>query len=160
MRIHGYEGLNAYSDAYAQVLPQISLYKSLDAKGNVVLANRTGAGFSIGKPAFYQNIFLGSQGNLLGFDKFRFAGDDVIYNNFEARLAIPNFLNYFLPGKMGLAGFYDVGRVWIEDERSDKIHQGYGAGLYLTLVNRLLVRGNVGFSKEGMKLTATLKQRF
>lgn len=160
LRLQGYEGLNSYSEAYAQIQPEMSFYKSLDAKGNIVLANRTGAGFSIGKPAFYQNLFLGSQGNLLGFEKFRFAGDDVLYNNFEARFAVPDFLKSLLPAKMGIAGFYDVGRVWIKGEHSDKIHQGFGAGLYITLLNKLLVRGNAGFSKEGMKLTATLKQRF
>jgi len=160
LRIHGYEGLNHYSDAYAQLFPQVSFYKSLDSKRNLVLANRTGAGFSVGKPAFYQNAFLGSQGNLLGFEKFRFAGNNLVYNNFEARLAIPNFLGYFLPGKMGLVGFYDIGRVWIKDDDSDSFHQGYGAGLYLALFNQLLIRGNAGFSKEGMRPTVTLKQRF
>lgn len=160
LRIHGYEGLNIYSDSYAQVFPQVSFYKSLNAEGDLVLANRTGAGFSIGKPAFYQNAFLGSQGNLLGFEKFRFAGDHLVYNNFEARLAIPNFLHYFLPGKMGLVGFYDVGRVWIRNDNSGSFHHGYGAGLYLALFNRLLIRGNAGFSKEGLQPTVTLRQRF
>ncbi len=73
--LQGYEGLNKNSQAFAQVFPQVSFYKSLDSKGNIVIANRTGAGFTTGTTNFYQSAFLGSQDNLLGFRKNRFAGD-------------------------------------------------------------------------------------
>lgn len=160
IRIHGYEGLNKNSTAYAQVFPQISFYKSLDSKGKIVLANRTGAGFTLGKTAFYQSAFLGSQDNLLGFRKFRFAGDHLAYTNFEARITLPNFLHYVLPGKIGLIGFYDAGRVWIENDMSNTIHHGYGGGIFLVPFNRLFIRGVAGFSDERMQPTVSLRQRF
>lgn len=158
--LQGFEGLNASSETYAQIFPQFSVYKSLDAKGNIVIANRTGAGFTGGKTAFYQSAFLGSQDNLLGFRKYRFAGDHVLYNNLEARINLPNFLHYILPGKIGLIGFYDAGRVWVRNEKSDTIHQGYGAGVYLAPFNRFFVRAIAGFSDEGMQPSLTLRQRF
>lgn len=154
-----FTGMNDYSGKFAQVFPQISFYKSLDAKGKLVLAERLGAGFSAGKTAFYQNAFLGSQDNLLGYRKFRFAGDNLLYNNLEARLTVLD-----IPGKQnlkaGLIGFYDVGRVWVSSETSDAIHHGYGAGIFLSPLNRILARVVAGFSEEGMQLTAAVRQRF
>ncbi len=158
--LQGYEGLNKNSGAFAQIFPQVSFYKSLDAEGNLVIANRTGAGFTTGTTTFYQSAFLGSQDNLLGFRKNRFAGDDVLYNNLEARISLPNFLHHVLPGKIGLIGFYDVGRVWIRKERSDTIHHGFGAGIYLAPFNRLYVRAIAGYSNEGLQPTISFRQRF
>ena len=160
VRMHGYEGLNNTSSSYAQIFPQISFYKSLDSRGKIILANRTGGGFTTGKTAFYQNAFLGSQDNLLGFRKFRFAGDHLLYNNLEARIAIPNFMRYVLPGKFGLIGFYDVGRVWVKNEDSNSIHHGYGGGIYLTPFNRFFIRAVAGFSNERMQPTVAVRQRF
>lgn len=158
--LQGYEGLNKNSQAFAQLFPQVSFYKSLDSKGNIVIANRTGAGFTTGTTTFYQSAFLGSRDNLLGFRKNRFAGDQVLYNNMEARINLPNFLHYILPGKIGLIGFYDVGRVWVKNERSDTIHHGYGGGIYLAPFNRFFIRAIAGYSDEGLQPTITLKQRF
>ncbi|MBC8054346.1 MAG: BamA/TamA family outer membrane protein [Sphingobacteriaceae bacterium] len=160
LRVHGYRGLNNKSSDYTQAFPQFSFYKSLDKTGNIVLANRIGAGFTLGKTAFYQSAFLGSQENLLGYRKFRFAGDNLLYNNLEARITFPRFLRSILRGKTGIIGFYDVGRVWIKEEESDAIHHGYGAAIFLTPFNRFFVRVDAGFSKEGLQPTVALRQRF
>jgi outer membrane protein assembly factor BamA len=160
LQLQGYEGLNSSSDAFAQAFSQLSFYQSLDSKGNIVLANRVGGGLTAGQTAFYQSAFLGSQDNLLGFRKYRFAGDHLLYNNLEARINLPNFLHYVLPGKVGLIGFYDAGRVWIKDETSKITHQGVGGGVYMAPFNRLLIRAIAGYSEEGWQPTIALKQRF
>ena len=160
LQLQGYEGLNASSNAFAQAFSQLSFYKSLDSKGNIVLADRVGGGVTAGETAFYQSAFLGSQDNLLGFRKYRFAGDHLLYNNLEARINLPNFLHYVLPGKVGLIGFYDAGRVWIKNETSDTIHQGIGGGIYLAPFNKLLIRAIAGHSEEGWQPTIALRQRF
>lgn len=158
--VQGYEGFNKNSNAFAQIFPAVSFYKSLDSKGKIVISNRTGAGFTTGTTTFYQSAFLGSQDNLLGFRKNRFAGDHVLYNNIEARISLPNFLHNILPGKIGLIGFYDAGRVWVKEERSDTFHHGAGGGIYLAPFNRVFIRAVAGYSKEGFQPTITLKQRF
>lgn len=159
LRMHGYEGLNSFSSAYAQALPQFSFYKLLGSR-HIVLANRVGAGFTIGETAFYQSAFLGSQDNLLGYRKFRFSGDNLVYNNLEVRITLPGFLRSVLRGDAGLIGFYDTGRVWVDNEVSNTIHHGYGAGVFLVPFNRFFVRGVAGFSSEGMQATVALRQRF
>ncbi|SKB47048.1 BamA/TamA family outer membrane protein [Daejeonella lutea] len=156
----GFEGLNKSSQSFAQLFSQLSFYKSLDANGNFVLANRIGGGLTIGSPAFYQSAFLGSQDNLLGFRKHRFAGDHVLYNNLEARITIPNFLRKLMPGKIGFIGSYDAGRIWVKNESSNTIHHGFGAGVFATPFNKLFIRGIAGFSNERLQPTVALRQRF
>lgn len=156
----GFDGLNNSSESFAQVFSQFSFYKSLDANGTFVLANRTGGGLTTGNPAFYQSVFLGSEGNLLGFRKNRFAADHVLYNNLEARITIPNFLKKIMPGKIGLIGAYDAGRVWEKNQTSDTIHHGFSAGVFLTPFNKIFIRGTVGFSNERIQPTVSLRQRF
>lgn len=160
LRLHGYEGLNDVSDAYAQAYPQFSFFIPLSKKGNLVLAERIGAGFTTGETEFYQSAFLGSQDNLLGFRKHRFAGEHLLYNNLELRFSFADIQRAILPAKMGLIGFYDAGRVWIDNEDSDRIHHGVGAGVYLYPLNRFFVRAIAGYSKEGWQPTVTVHQRF
>jgi hypothetical protein len=158
--MQGYEGVNKYAGTYAQIFPQFSFYKSLDSKGRIVLANRSGAGFTFGETAFYQSAFLGSQDNLLGYRKFRFAGDYLAYNNFETRISLPNVFHRTLPGSLGVLGFYDAGRVWVKNEDSNTIHHGYGGGIFVAPFNRILVRAVAGFSAEGLQATVAVRQRF
>lgn len=156
----GFEGLNNAAQSFTQAFSQFSFYKSLNSSGTIVIANRIGGGVTSGNPAFYQNAFLGSEGNLLGFRKNRFAGDHVLYNNLEGRITVSNFLQKIIPGKMGLIGAYDVGRVWVKNEESDTIHQGLSAGVFLTPFNKFFVRGTVGFSNERIQPTVAFRQRF
>ena len=112
IKLQGYTGLNTYSRSFMQLTLQLAGYKSIDRKSNIVIANRIGAGFTAGKPGFYQSLFLGSQENLLGYRQYRFGGEHILYNNFEVRVKLANLASYVLPGQLGLVGLYDVGKVW------------------------------------------------
>jgi outer membrane translocation and assembly module TamA len=94
-------------------------------------------------------MFLGGQGNLLGFLNNRFAGRNMIYNNLQGRLKLAKIPGYILPGQLGLTGFYDAGRVWAEDEHSTKIHQGVGGGLYFAPASLTILQLLAGHSEDG-----------
>jgi hypothetical protein len=147
--ISGYKGLNDYSRSYAQIKTEFTYYLRTDASSNIVFSDRIGGGVSIGSPAFYQSMFLGGQGNLLGFLKNRFAGQDMIYNNLQGRLKLAKIPGYILPGQLGLTGFYDAGRVWVEGEHSSKIHQGVGGGLYFAPASLTVLQVLAGHSEDG-----------
>lgn len=147
--IQGYTGLNQYSRTYFQVRPEFTYYLSLNARGSIVLSDRVGGGLSFGKPGFYQSMFLGGQGNLLGYLQNRFAGDHMLYNNLQARLKLLDVISYILPGQFGITGLYDIGRVWVRGEASDKWHTGAGGGLYFSPAGLSLVQLLVSHSKEG-----------
>jgi hypothetical protein len=149
VNIQAYGGLNSYSRSYAQICPEFTIYQKIDPKAHLVLSDRVGGGVSLGNPAFYQSMFLGGQGNLLGFLQNRFAGDHMVYNNLQARLKLANIAGYILPGQLGLSGFYDIGRVWVNGEHSDQWHQGTGGGLYFSPAGLTVLQVLAGHSDEG-----------
>ncbi|MBB2145433.1 BamA/TamA family outer membrane protein [Pedobacter sp. LMG 31464] len=144
-----FKSLSKYANSYGQFTASIALYKNLDGRAKFVLADRFGGGITVGKPAFYQNLFLGGQGNLLGYRQFRFAGQHSFYNNVELRAKLGDFVSYVLPGQVGLMGFYDVGRVWATNEKSDAWHHGVGGGVYFAPASLTIFRFIMGHSNEG-----------
>ncbi|NCD69035.1 BamA/TamA family outer membrane protein [Mucilaginibacter agri] len=147
--LQGYEGLNDYAKSFAQIKPEFTIYQKLNSSGTFVLSDRVGGGVSIGKPAFYQSMFLGGQGNLLGYLQNRFAGQHMVYNNLQARLKLFKIASYIVPGELGIGGFYDVGRVWVNGESSNEWHQGTGGGLYFVPAGVTIIQVLAGHSKEG-----------
>lgn len=149
VRAGAYGGLNGDAKSFARVDPSLALYRSLNVRQTVVVAERVGGGMSFGKTPFYQSEFLGGEGTLLGYRKYRFAGKDALYSNTELRVQLTNFGNYLLNGQLGIAGFYDLGRVWQPGEDSRKWHQGAGAGLYFVPAYMAVFRLYIGHSPEG-----------
>ncbi|MGI4020282.1 MAG: BamA/TamA family outer membrane protein [Janthinobacterium lividum] len=159
-KLLGYKGLNNVSNSFSQLLVSIALYKNLDESKRFVLADRIGGGITVGKPAFYQEQFLGGQGNLLGYRQYRFAGQHTLYNNLELRMKLGDFVSYVLPGQVGLLGFYDVGRVWRNNENSNLWHQGVGGGIYFAPASLTVVRFVMGHSNEGWYPYVSLNFRY
>jgi hypothetical protein len=150
VKIQAYTGLNSYSRSFAQLIPEFTYYQKVDSAAIFVLSDRIGGGLSIGNPAFYQSMFLGGQGNLLGYLQNRFAGQQIIYNNLQARLRLASIKGYILPGQLGLTGFYDAGRVWAKgDISSNTWHQSVGGGLYFAPASLTVLQLLAGHSNEG-----------
>ena len=120
---------------------------------NISLAFRAGGSTINGNPEFYQLNTLGSHENLRGFRKQRFYGKQSFYSNNELRL-IFNARSKVFNGKIGLIGFYDIGRVWYPGEQSDTWHAGYGPGLFLSLFNKVTLSAAYGISKDDPVITA------
>lgn len=160
VKVSTYNGLNTFSNSIAQFTASFAFYKGVDKKDRFVISDRIGGGATIGKQAFYQSQFLGGQGNLLGYREFRFGGQHSLYNNFEMRFKVANFVNYILPGEFGLVGFHDVGRVWKTDEKSDVWHQGYGGGIYFAPASLVVIRAIAGYSDEGWYPYIAMRLRY
>jgi hypothetical protein len=111
-------------------------------------AMRAGAGTLFGNPDFYHLNRLGGNTELRGFDRERFYGKSVFYTNTEIRW-LTNTSNYLFNGKIGLVGFYDIGRVWMPKEKSSLWHDGYGTGLVLIPFNKVTLTAMYGLSSEG-----------
>ena len=88
-----------------------------------MFAHRTGAATNFGDYDIYFANTLGRSENLRGFWRYRFSGKTSFYQNTELRLALSKRKNF------GMLGFFDDGRVWIEEEDSKTFHVGYGGGL-------------------------------
>ena len=146
IQLKAYTGLNDYSKSFVQLSSEFRFLKSF-ANDAVVLANRTGGGATLGKTTFYQSLFLGGQGNLLGFRKYRYAGEHLFFNNLECRIRMAEIGSYILPGQLGLVGFYDVGKTWAKGYNSKDIHQGVGGGIYYAPAQMMVLQAVAGHAE-------------
>lgn len=149
VKLQGYVGLNDNSKSFAQLKPEFTYFQKIDPDARLVLSDRIGGGISLGDPAFYQSMFLGGQGNLLGYLQNRFTGQQMAFNDFQARLKLAKLGGYILPGQLGLTGFYDIGRVWIDGEHNNTWHYGTGGGIYFAPASLTVIQVIAGHSKEG-----------
>lgn len=149
VQLLAYNGIGGNADNYLQIKPEFTYYQKLNNSGTITLSDRVGGGVTFGKPAYYQSLFLGGQGNLLGYLQNRFAGQEMIFNNLQGRVKLFNLASYVLAGQVGLTGFYDAGRVWVSDEHSDKWHQGTGGGIYFAPAGLTCFQFLAGHSSEG-----------
>jgi hemolysin activation/secretion protein len=77
----------------------------------------------------------GGASSVRGLPAQRYAGDASAYGGVDLYLPIMKaFL--FVPGHIGLMGFYDIGRVFLEGESADRWHHGAGGGLFFATPGR------------------------
>ncbi|MEM6964199.1 MAG: metallophosphoesterase [Bacteroidota bacterium] len=136
----------------------LALYYSLDKRQYITLATRVGSQHNFGRFFFYDSGIIGgtingSPSTLRGYRAERFYGNTTFFHNSEVRIKLFSSTNRILPFTVGVHGGYDYGRVWIDDEDSDKWHSGYGGGIWFSPVNALLFRGEYFISEEDQFFT-------
>ena len=107
-----------------------------------MLAARVGGRQVWGEYPWFEAAFIGGSRNLRGYRKNRFGGDSSLYGSLEARLWL--FRGRLIaPGRWGVFGLTDVGRVYLEGESSDEWHASYGGGIFFQMhtLNTDLPRG-------------------
>lgn len=160
IKLQAYKGMGSYARSFAQLIPEIAVYKALNARSSVILANRIGGTVGIGESAFYQSAFIGGQENLLGYRQYRFAGQHSFYNNLELRIKLADVASYIAPGQFGITGFWDIGRVWQKNDNSGKWHNGTGGGIYFAPASMFAFNFVMGYSGEGWYPYFTMGLRF
>ena len=144
MRSHSRISYNRQVDGekldYTHVSSEFSFYISPNFPFQVTWAGRLGAAHNFGDFRFYQANTLGGMDNLRGYRRTRFAGRSYIFANAEARLQLFDFNLYLTPGKLGILGLYDVGRVYYDGDERDgflrNLHTGIGGGIWADILNR------------------------
>lgn len=142
-------GDNSY-DGVTQINTDLAFYINL-IHDRLTFANRLGGGTTSSKNGFefFHAQYLGSEDNLRGFRKQRFAGKSKFYNQAELRLRLANFNTYLFPGSFGIVAFVDAGRVWVKnDTDDDKFVAGYGGGIWVAPLRRLLLTVTYAVSNE------------
>jgi hypothetical protein len=142
--------------AFGEVHGRVSTYLSPKMPGSPTLALLAGGKKIFGTKdsiPFHESAFVGSTGTLRGYRTHRFAGDaGALYGSAELRFHLTNAF-ILVPGKQGIAAFYDVGRVYQRGESSDTWHQSWGAGLWFSfLTDGSLISAILGHSDEGTKV--------
>ncbi len=137
-------------DKVTQLNTDFAFYLNL-IHDRLTFANRIGAGTTLGDSGFefFHAQYLGSEDNLRGYRKQRFAGKTKFYNQAELRLRLANFQTYLFPGALGILGFVDAGRVWVKNDVVDKFATGYGLGFWFSPLRRLMITFTYAMSDEG-----------
>ncbi len=119
---------------FVNLKADLAIYQNIGPPGILTLATRAGIQHNFTDDfEFYQAAVLGGNGpepNLRGFRRDRFAGQTAFYQNIDLRLKLFDIKTKALPLSMGIFGGFDYGRVWIDDEDSDKWHTAIGGGLF------------------------------
>ncbi len=103
----------------------------------VTLALRGGGEKLFKNYPFFKAAFLGGGDNLRGYNRERFSGDASLFGQAELRFFLTD-LKLLINGRLGFFGFAETGRVFVENEKSEKWHPSYGGGLWMSYLNRLI----------------------
>jgi hypothetical protein len=134
---------------------QANLFVPLSRQFGITI--KAGAASLTGDPEFYQYNVVGGTETLRGHQRDRFYGKSTVYNQNELRW-ISDVRSYLYNGKIGLFGFFDMGRVWLPGETSNTLHSGYGGGLLLVPFNKIALSVAYGMSKEDNNIHIRIKK--
>jgi outer membrane protein assembly factor BamA len=141
-------GLNDESATLSQLNTELSFYLPI-AKNKLVFADRFGGGTNFGDNfEFFQAQYLGGDEHLRGFRKYRFAGKSKIFNQAELRLGLAKFKTYLFPAAFGIFAFYDTGKIYDLNGDSNKWLSGYGGGIWISPLKRIVLTVAYTASKE------------
>lgn len=148
LNIRPLAGLNEYSHNLLRTDIDMRVFASLFSFPRIVLASRFGWGKNFGKFDFPQAYYLSGTENLRGYRRDRFAGRTRMFNNTELRFKIADFSTYLFPGSFGVLVFNDVGRVWMDHEKSTDWKVGNGIGIWVAPIKRFVIAAHLARSKE------------
>ncbi len=149
--LRGYTGLNNASNRFTRLQTTFSFYHTFRLPTKLTFAARAGLGQNYGSYEYYQGQLLGGVQFLRGYRKTRFIGDRKAFTNVELRYHLARVKSRIIPMTIGLNGFYDAGRVWVEGEVSNKVHQGYGGGIWFAPLNSAVLAFELGQSEEELR---------
>ncbi len=140
-------------NSFGYVQPHIGIDHKLSKNGAVVLASQIGGEAILGDNfEFYHAAELGGIFGLRGFRNQRFTGKYSLFQNIDLRFALGSIKTSIIPLRYGLTASFDYGRVWLENDTSDKWHNSTGGSLWLSGLGA--VTANIGYydSSEGGRI--------
>lgn len=98
---------------------------------------------------FYQAASIGGKDGLRGYRNERFSGKSSYYQNTDLRMNLFNFNGGILPAKFGIFSGFDYGRVWLDNDNSNKWHTAYGGGIYANAAGLFMFQASYFASDDG-----------
>lgn len=98
---------------------------------------------------FYQAASIGGKDGLRGYRNERFSGKSSYYQNTDLRMNLFDFNAGILPAKFGVFSGFDYGRVWLDNDNSNKWHTAYGGGIYANAAGLFMFQTSYFASDDG-----------
>ncbi|MDO7854663.1 metallophosphoesterase [Hymenobacter convexus] len=145
--------LNSESLSFGRFSTEFRAYLTPNFPFHLTYAGRIGYQHNYGDYRFYQANTLGGTTNLRGYRRTRFAGRTAVYANFEPRLELFSFNAYLFPGKFGIMGLADVGRVYSDNDTGEykglnAFHSGFGGGIYVDILKAAVINATYSVGEE------------
>ncbi|NUO81298.1 BamA/TamA family outer membrane protein [candidate division KSB1 bacterium] len=102
---------------------------------------------------YYEAVYVGGNRSLRGYLRERFGGDTAALGSAELRLALFRPL-LLVPTEVGIFGFTDAGRVWLNEKSPEGWHTSAGGGIWFAPIARTsTVSIGAASSVEGLRIT-------
>ncbi|HEX6848518.1 MAG TPA: BamA/TamA family outer membrane protein, partial [Chitinophagaceae bacterium] len=149
-------GITNTSKTFTKFNSDMTIYASLSDPAKLIGVVSFGGSRIFSKSfEFFQAVAIGNN-KLHGFRANRYLGKSTLYGSMELRYKLFNLRSYIIPGPVGLTGFYDIGRVWLDGENSKRWHSAYGGGFYFVPYNKFMISGSIGFTGNENMFTLVL----
>jgi hypothetical protein len=134
----------ASDNSFAYIKPHVAIDHKLTKSRALVLATKLGGDLILGDNfEFYHAAELGGINSLRGFRNERFTGKYSFYQNTDLRLALWRIKTSIIPMRFGVTASFDYGRVWLENDTSDKWHNSTGGSLWISGLG--FITANLGY---------------
>ena len=141
-------------NTYGYLNSDLGFYNALTRNRKLVLKTDARVQVRVGDDLiFYQAANIGGRNGLRGFRTERFTGKNSFVGSADLRYSFNSFKTNTLPLQIGVFGGFDVGRVWLKGDFSDKWHNDYGGGFWVTAAESLSGTFNLFNSIEGLRFS-------
>ena len=129
-----YPGFMDAKTAYQSVDGAMTAYINIPVAMRPVVALRGGGKKLTGAFPYFDAAFLGGGRTLRTEHRQRYAGDASLFGSAELRVPVAKF-PLILPFDVGLLGFTEAGRVYLDGESPGGWHTARGAGFWIGFVD-------------------------
>jgi hypothetical protein len=110
-------------------------YFTVPGSWSPTLGLRLGGRRMWGRYPYFEAARIGGEGTVRGYSDGRFQGDAAVFGSAELRAPLGR-ARLLVPTQIGLLGFTDVGRVFLEGESSRDWHESIGGGVWFTVLGK------------------------
>ena len=153
----GYRNNVDTSKGFGYIIPELGFDYKLVPSGQLVLATNFRGHFNLGNDfEFYQGATLGARTGLRGYRFQRFTGKSAFSQSTDIRWNFGSLKTALLPINFGIYGGVDYGRVWVENDTSNKWNNSVGGGLFVNMAQMMTANISAFNSSDGLRLAFQL----
>jgi hypothetical protein len=153
--------LQEFSDFFYYLKPKLGFHNALSRDRKLVLKTLAQAHVIGGDDfQFYQGAQLGQNTGLRGYRTQRFTGESALALSGDVRYTFNEFKTGLVPLQIGVFAGGDVGRVWLDGQRSRKWHNDYGGGFFVNSAEAIGATFNLFNGEDGLRFSFSVGFNF
>jgi hypothetical protein len=129
-----FPGMWDVARAFGSLSAAAAYYYTVPAPLHPILVLRANAKKVLGAFPFHEAAFLGGRGSVRVLDRERYAGDALLGGTTELQIPL-GVVPLVLPFDLGLYGFADAGRVYLDGASPGGWQTGTGVGFWVGILN-------------------------